>query len=113
MGRKKEEEKGVQGGRAEPFLPGAAWVFLDDKSMQLTADLLHLVKPGIQTWASATQHETQPSAASSQSLGFNRFNSTCQHICYVQEHPPGVFQQPLRSIKDWMECLITESMLHS
>lgn len=90
-------------------LPG----FLDDESVQLTADLLHLVRPGIQTWASATQHKTQPSAASSQSLGFKRFNSPCQHICHVRESPPNVFQQSLCSIKDRTECSIIGSILHS
>lgn len=113
MRRKEEEGKGPQGGRAEPFLPGAAWIILDDKNMQLTADLLHLVRPGIQTWASATQHKMQPSATSPQSGGFKHFSSTCQHIYYVQESPPHVFQQSLCGIKDRTEGLIIGSISHS
>ena len=113
MGGREEEGKGVQGGRAEPFLPGAAWIFLDDDSVQLSADSLHLANPGTQTWAPATQHEARPSAIGSQSLGFKRFNSTCQHVCYVQASPPQVFQQSLCSVKDWTECLTTGSILHS
>lgn len=100
MGRTEEEGTGAQGGKAEPFLPGAAWIYLDDESVQLTADLLHLVRPGIQTRASAAPHKRQPSAISPQSFGFKCFNSTCQHSRYVQESPPNVFQPSLRSIKD-------------